>query len=54
MNVLPYSFFFLVFFCVGEGFSFLIQWHNNIIYILEVIDELYMNLALIELKLSLT
>ena len=44
----------LVFFCVREGFSFLIQWHNNTIYILKVIDEFHMNLTLIELKLSLT
>ena len=46
----------LVFFCVGEGFSFLTEWHNNpiYIYIVEVIDELHMNLTLIELKLSLT
>ena len=30
--------------------SFLEQWHNNLLYIVEVIDDFYMNLALTKLN----
>ena len=49
MNVLPYSFFVWFSFVLEKVFLGII-----ILYIIEVIDELHMNLTLIELKLSLT